>query len=233
MAFFPQIWAQLLLDSTLVLLHVKYHLLHHCHLPHVWSQQGKHMTEYISIPLYLFVRQKVPKLASKQKHNNERAIKVASTPGQLCLLIKQGIMGLQEGSHYRPLEESSRRCLFVSQSSHSGVLDGLHMAVGHEAALIKSTPLPFLLRFILPEFSPYPNTRLKTYSSVHLYIGNSCSLNPFVGFWEILPKWFAFDSPWRALEAGAVMYTDRFSKRWTPLSLKTLHGIYLFSPTSC
>jgi len=59
-------------------------------------------------------------------------------------------MGLKGGSHYRPLEESSGRCLFVSQSSRSGIPDGLHMAVGHEAALIKSIPLPFLLRFILP-----------------------------------------------------------------------------------
>lgn len=183
-------------DSTYILCENVMFSLCHCHLTLVWLQQqmltkGKTRLQNERLHVTIFVcwtiGQNVPKIASKQKHNNERAIKVASTPGQLCLLIKQGIMGLQGGSHYRPLEESSSRCLFVSQSSRSGILDGLHMAVGHEAALIKSIPLPFLLRFILPEFSPHPNTQLKTYSSVHIY-WNSCSLNPFVGFGEIVTK---------------------------------------------
>lgn len=147
-------------------------LLCHCHLTLVWSQQQKLsnsntrlQNEYVCTSLFVCwtVGLDIPKIASKQKHNNERAIKVASTPGQLCLLIKQGIMGLQGGSHYRPLEESSGRCLFVSQSSHSGILNGLHMAVGHVAALIKSIPLPFLLRFILPTLSPHPNILQKSY----------------------------------------------------------------------
>lgn len=201
------------------------------------ANQGQHqITEWICLQVTIFVcwtiGQKVPKIASKQKPNNERAIKVASTPGQLCLLIKQGIMGLQGGSHYRPLEESSGRCLFVSQSSRSGILDGLHMAVGHEAALIKSIPLPFLLRFILPEFSPHPNTQLKTYSSIHIY-WNSCSLNPFVGFGEIVTKWFGFDSPWRPLKAGAVIYTDCFFQKVATTFIEDTTWNLFFFPTCC
>ncbi len=98
-------------------------LLCHYHLTLFWSQQQnltnsntRLQNESVCTSLFVCwtVGQNVSKIASKQKHNNERAIKVASTPGQLCLLIKQGIMGLQGGSHYRPLEESSGRCRFVS-----------------------------------------------------------------------------------------------------------------------
>lgn len=91
-------------------------ILCHCHLTLVTNSNTTVQDEYVCTSLFVCwtVGQNVPKIASKQKHNNERAIKVASNPGQLCLLIKQGIMGLQGGSHYRPLEESSGRCLFVS-----------------------------------------------------------------------------------------------------------------------
>lgn len=92
----------------------------------------------------------------RKKLNESKAFKVAPTSGQHHSLIKQGITGLHRDSHYRPLEESSGGCLFVSQSSRCTVLNGLHVAVGHEAALIKSIPLPFLFTKI--HFPPSANS---------------------------------------------------------------------------
>lgn len=106
-------------------------------------------------------------ITPKKDRNKRGALKeyskVAQTSGQHHGLIKQGITGLHQDSYYRPLEESSGGCVFVSQSSHSTVLKGLHVAVGHETALIKSVPLPFLFPKIsfAPECSTFWNAKVK------------------------------------------------------------------------
>lgn len=120
------------------------------------------------------------------------------TSGQHHSLIKQGITGLHRDSHYRPLEESSGGCLFVSQSSRCTVLNGLHVAVGHEAALIKSIPLPFLFTKIPPPPQvPPPMKRVKIYSYTNssVHVANICLL--ILG--KIETKLFGFKSPWQYL----------------------------------
>lgn len=123
---------------------------------------------------------------SALKKNESKAFKVAPTSGQHHSLIKQGITGLHRDSHYRPLEESSGGCLFVSQSSRCTVLNGLHVAVGHEAALIKSIPLPFLFTKI-----PFPPSATSSEKGKNILIYKqlcTCSKYPFVDFREDCDK---------------------------------------------
>lgn len=87
--------------------------------------------ERVSVLICLFHSVHDVLLRLKESH------KLGQLQGRRSTFIKQGIMGLVRCSHYRPLEESQGES-FCAPRSHQRVFDGLHVATGRAAALIKS-----------------------------------------------------------------------------------------------
>lgn len=163
---------------------------------------------------------------------------MAPTSGQHHSLIKQGITGLHRDSHYRPLEESSGGCLFVSQSSHCTVLNGLHVAVGHEAALIKSIPFPFSL--YKDSFSPKCHLLWRAVVKIYSYTSSSVHVAniPLLILEMIVTKQFGFKLPWqysRPVQRSIdhILKALSETKGWLKLSFQRHCGICLCFPTWC